>query len=68
MENAIEICSGCGKMPRSIDTSGGQFVCIRCGNRTTMQVTTEDYEKVVSELDARFHSHVQRQKLASARS
>jgi hypothetical protein len=68
MENAIEICSGCGKMPRSIDTTGGQFVCIRCGNRSTIQVTTDDYEKVVTELDAKFHAHMQKQNLASARS
>jgi hypothetical protein len=66
MEDAIEICSGCGKLPRSIDTSGGLFVCIRCGNKTTIHVSASDYEKIVTELDARFHTFIQRQKIASA--
>ena len=55
-------------MPRPIDSTGGQFVCIRCGNRSTIQVTAEDYEKVVTELDTRFHAHMQKKSLASAKS
>jgi hypothetical protein len=65
MEDAIEICSGCGKMPRSIDTIEGRFVCTRCGNIHTMQVKSDDYEKIATELDSKFHANVMKQKLAS---
>jgi len=68
MDDAIEICSGCGKMPRSIDTVDGRFVCTRCGNDRTIQVKADDYEKVATELDSKFHADVLKQKLASARS
>jgi predicted RNA-binding Zn-ribbon protein involved in translation (DUF1610 family) len=68
MENAIEVCSGCGKLPRSVDTLSGHFVCTRCGNRTTIQVTATEYEKVVSGLDASFHARMLTQKLASVKS
>jgi DNA-directed RNA polymerase subunit RPC12/RpoP len=65
MEDTIEVCSGCGKMPRPIDQGAGSFVCSRCGNRTTIQVTTENYEKVVLELDRRFHESIMSRKAAS---
>jgi hypothetical protein len=65
MEDAIEICSGCGKMPRSIDTVEGRFVCTRCGNNQTIQVKSDDYEKTAMELDSKFHANVLKQKLAS---
>ena len=68
MDDAIEICSGCGKMPRSIDTIDGRFVCSRCGNISTIQVKSDDYEKVASELDSKFHANVLKTKLASVAS
>ncbi|MBD3210768.1 hypothetical protein GF318_05285 [Candidatus Micrarchaeota archaeon] len=55
MEDTIEICSGCGKMPRPIDRLQGFFVCSRCGNRSTVTVNTDDYERVAMELDQKFH-------------
>jgi len=68
MDDAIEICSGCGKLPRSLDRLTGSFVCTRCGNNTTIEVSSENYEKVVSDLDANFHSRLLKQKLAVASS
>ena len=68
MEDTIEICSGCGKMPRAIDHSSGVFVCSRCGNRTTMHVNTDNYEKVAAELDAKFHHHTQKTRVEAAAS
>jgi len=58
MEDTIEICSGCGKMPRSLDHAAGSFVCSRCGNRATTHVSSENYEKVVVELDRNFHEKI----------
>ncbi len=60
MEDTIEICAGCGKMPRSIDYRDGYFVCSRCGNRATIQVTADEYESVVISLDERFHKKIMR--------
>ncbi len=68
MEDAIEICSGCGKMPRSIDLVVGRFICTRCGNDHTIQVKADDYEKVATELDSKFHAEAMKQKLASVTS
>lgn len=68
MEDTIEICSGCGKMPRAIDHTTGQFICSRCGSRTTMYVTANDYEKVATELDQRFHQNMQKKKIEDAAS
>jgi len=65
MEDTIEVCAGCGKMPRAIDLGAGSFVCSRCGNRTTIQVSADNYEKVVSELDARFHAMMLQKKAAA---
>lgn len=65
MEDTIEICSGCGKMPRSIDNADGIFVCSRCGNRTTMHVSGDNYEKVVTELDSKFHERIMKSKMAA---
>lgn len=67
MDDTIEICSGCGKMPRSIDTSSGYFLCTRCGNRATTHVTAQDYEKVVTELDQRFHTALLSQRHEAAK-
>ncbi|MDD5340583.1 MAG: hypothetical protein PHV13_05040 [Candidatus ainarchaeum sp.] len=65
MEDTIEVCSGCGKMPRPIDKVVGSFVCSRCGNRTTIQVTADNYEKVVSDLDQQFHARILKEKAAA---
>jgi hypothetical protein len=65
MDDTIEVCSGCGKMPRVIDQMTGSFICSRCGNRTTMQVNADNYEKVASELDAKFHAMILKQKAAA---
>ncbi|MFH0738162.1 MAG: hypothetical protein V1827_06435 [Candidatus Micrarchaeota archaeon] len=68
MDDTIEICSGCGKMPRVIDNLQGQFTCTRCGGRVTTQVSAEDYEKVVTELDQKFHMTSQKQRIEAAAS
>lgn len=68
MEDAIEICSGCGKMPRAMDHLSGQFLCSRCGNRVTMHVNADNYEKVATELDQKFHMVTQKQRIESAAS
>lgn len=68
MDDAIEICSGCGKLPRSIDMAQGHFSCSRCGNTNTIHVTSLDFEKVSEDLDARFHSRMLKQKFAAASS
>ncbi len=65
MEDTIEVCSGCGKMPRPIDQAAGSFVCSRCGNHTTIHVTADNYEKVVSGLDQKFHETILKQKAAA---
>lgn len=65
MEDTIEICAGCGKMPRAIDLGAGSFVCSRCGNRTTMHVTADNYEHVVSDLDRKFHESILRERAAA---
>ncbi|NYZ74281.1 hypothetical protein H0O00_04000, partial [Candidatus Micrarchaeota archaeon] len=62
MDDTIEICSGCGKMPRSIDNISGYFLCTRCGNRATTHVTGDDYEKTVTELDRKFHEMLLKQR------
>jgi hypothetical protein len=66
MDDTIEICSGCGKMPRSIDKMNGYFLCTRCGNRATTEVNAEDYEKTVTELDQRFHDALLKQRIEAA--
>lgn len=62
MEDTIEICSGCGKIPRILDRSSGFFVCSRCNNRSTIYVKTEEYEKVATELDRLFHENLLKKK------
>lgn len=66
MEDTIEICSGCGKMPRAMDALSGAFVCSRCGNTSKMSVKADDYEKVASELDQKFHSKAQKVRIEAA--
>jgi hypothetical protein len=68
MEDTIEICSGCGKMPRAIDLLAGHFLCSRCGNRMTMHVSADNYEKVVTELDRKFHMVTQKKRIEAAAS
>jgi len=62
MEDTIEICSGCGKMPRRIDFSEGYYSCSRCHSRATIKVGTNDYERVASELDRHFHERMMKEK------
>ncbi len=66
MDDSIEICAGCGKMPRQVDHASGSFLCSRCGNRSTMHVTADNYEKTAMELDQRFHQGLQKKKLEAA--
>jgi RNA polymerase primary sigma factor len=66
MEDTIQVCSGCGKMPRPIDRMEGYFICSRCGSRDTMHVKSDDYELVVTDLDAKFHQGVMKQKAVEA--
>ena len=66
MEDTIEICSGCGKMPRPIDAMSGGFVCSRCGNNLKLSVKADDYEKIASDLDQRFHSRIQKVRIEAA--
>ncbi len=55
MDDSIEICAGCGKMPRMTDKMSGTFTCPRCGGSQTMLVTTEKYEETALALDQKFH-------------
>lgn len=64
MEDTIEVCSGCGKMPRPIDRMKGYFLCSRCGCRATIEVSSDDYERVVTELDQKFHQKMMKAKVA----
>ncbi len=66
MEDTIEICSGCGKMPRAIDKTSGEFTCSRCGNRATINVTANDYEKTATDLDAKFQQIIQKNRIEAA--
>ncbi len=68
MEDTIEICSGCGKMPRALERAEGHFVCSRCGNAATQHVSAEEYEKVAVELDSRFHMATQKSRIEAAAS
>jgi hypothetical protein len=58
MEDTIEICSKCGKMPRAIDQASGFFNCTRCGNNQLMSVKADDYETVATELDRDYQERV----------
>ena len=66
MEDTIEVCAGCGKMPRPIDQTKGYFLCSRCGSRATIQVSSEDYERVVTELDNKFNEKMVKSRIAAA--
>jgi len=63
VEDMIEVCSKCGKMPRGIDLVSGSFRCTRCGNTTITPVSTDDYEKIVMELDQRYHAEMTKKRL-----
>ena len=67
MEDTIEICAGCGKMPRPVDRMQGFFICSRCGNRSTVMVTAEDYERIAMDLDQKFHEKIMKYKAAEAK-
>jgi DNA-directed RNA polymerase subunit RPC12/RpoP len=63
MEDTIEVCSKCGKMPRALDQESGYFVCTRCGNNQLMAVKSDDYERIVTELDANYQERVAQARL-----
>jgi DNA-directed RNA polymerase subunit RPC12/RpoP len=58
MEDTIEVCSKCGKMPRAIDQTTGFFNCTRCGNNKLISVKADDYERIVIELDSNYQKKV----------
>ncbi|MBN1170266.1 hypothetical protein JXA56_04530 [Candidatus Micrarchaeota archaeon] len=58
MEDTIEICAGCGKLPRPIDYLNDLFLCSRCGSNKTIMVSSEDYEKTAARLDEKFHKKI----------
>jgi len=62
-EDMIEVCSKCGKMPRGIDLVNGSFRCTRCGNTTITAVSNDNYEKIVTELDQRYHAEMSKRRL-----
>lgn len=67
MEDTIEICSGCGKMPRAIDKMEGYFICSRCGCRSTVMVSADDYERTAMDLDQKFHEKMIQTKTAEVK-
>jgi hypothetical protein len=64
MEDTIEICSGCGKLPRPIDFLNGQFLCSRCGSAKSQMVHTDHYEETATALDAKFHRGIIESRIA----
>jgi recombinational DNA repair protein (RecF pathway) len=68
MEDTIEICAGCGKMPRTIDRMEGSFICSRCSGSLTINVKADEYEKTAQELDQKFHEKIQKQRIEAAAS
>ncbi|MGV8085679.1 MAG: hypothetical protein ACP5N9_05505 [Candidatus Bilamarchaeum sp.] len=68
MENSLEICNGCGKVPRSLDLSLGSFSCSRCGHNQTIQVNSDEYERVIFNLEQAFHQKIIKEKLEYAMS
>jgi len=67
MEDSIDVCSKCGKMPRAIDMANGSFRCSRCGNNQIIPVKGDDYEKVVIELDRGFQEMNAARRIAEAK-
>jgi DNA-directed RNA polymerase subunit RPC12/RpoP len=64
----IEVCSRCGKMPRGIDLGeSGLFRCTRCGNTALTPVTNSDYEKIVADLDRKYHAEIVSTRIANVR-
>ena len=67
MDDSIEVCSRCGKMPRAIDLANGSFICSRCSNSQLIAVKGDDYEKIVTELDRNFKSTTAAKRLEEAK-
>jgi DNA-directed RNA polymerase subunit RPC12/RpoP len=63
MEDTIEVCSKCGKMPRAIEQESGLFACSRCGNNELVSLKTDEYERVVTELDRNYQEHVSKKRI-----
>lgn len=68
MEDTLDICAGCGKMPRAMDRLQGSFVCSRCNGVSILSVKADEYERTAQELDQRFHSNAQKQRIEAAAS
>ena len=68
MESSLEICNGCGKVPRSLDLSLGSFSCSRCGHKQTISVSSDEYERVIFNLERSFHEALIRKRLDSVMS
>ncbi len=68
VDDIIEVCSRCGKVPRSIDfdPGTGQFHCSRCGNAELRMVNSEDFEEIISALEDRFTKEAIKAKSAEA--
>ncbi len=63
MEDTIEICGGCGKMPRDTELSCGNFSCTRCGYDKMMLVNSDEFDRIIAELDRRFTEEVFRKRV-----
>ena len=68
MESSLEICNGCGKVPRCLDLSLGSFSCSRCGHKQTISVNSDEYERVIFNLERSFHEALIRKRLDSVMS
>jgi hypothetical protein len=53
-EDVIEVCGGCGKLPREGELQNGNFSCTRCGHAKLLQVTSAEFDLIVPELDRTF--------------
>lgn len=63
MEDTIEVCARCGKMPRMVEQEKGFFVCSRCGNKELISLKADEYERVVAELDRNYQEALSKQRI-----
>jgi len=63
VDDVLEVCSKCGKMPRGIDLVNGSFRCSRCGNTSITALSNDDYERVVIELDKKYQAEISKKRL-----
>ncbi len=50
-----------------MEISSGLFKCMRCGNNSLLDVTTSDYERIVTGLDQRYHAELVKSRMADVR-